>query len=278
MRTRSWLFLFAASLFHGLVVAQTVSIPTLLEPANLATDQPLRVTLKWTEAGGASDYEYEVDAADSVVISELTGGATNATVTLTENTTYSWRVRGMTSETNGPWSVSFTFTTRPPIPAPVLIAPAQGEKSTSLSVTLQWGQAGGATAYDYEVYREGVLISGGPNGSAKKVSLTFVDFGNYSWRVRGKTSLRVGTWSEFSTFTIRPPLTVPLLAIASGDSGSLVCRWASTTGWTYQLQLTDSLVESGWGNVGEPVVGTGEVVETALIPAASQQFFRLAVQ
>jgi hypothetical protein len=103
------------------VIAGVLAAPTLVTPADGATDQPPRPQFQWTAVTGADGYWLEVDDnADfsSAVISEtgLTGTTYTPTIDLAENTTYYWRVSSENLCGAGSPSTVFSFTTQRLLP------------------------------------------------------------------------------------------------------------------------------------------------------------------
>lgn len=214
----------------------------LVSPSNGATDVSPCVTLVWDAASGATGYYYEVMSNSLVVMAGGSGGATQVSLTLSPGTTYQWQVQGRTSKNTGPFSGTWTFTTKPPIPAPTLTSPANGASLTSLNVTLQWSALGDATFYGFEVDNaSGIVTNGSMTASTNSLSLTLPE-GSYTWRIYGFTSCMQGPWSAYSAFTI-PPIPVPTLVAppngGENDSLNVTLVWdsvgASATFYNYQV-------------------------------------------
>jgi hypothetical protein len=103
------------------VVAGTAAPPTLVAPANGATNQPLRPDFEWSAVTGAGAYTLVVDddpAFGSPEISEtgLTATTYTPTIDLGEDTTYSWRVSSENLCGTGTASGAFSFTTERLLP------------------------------------------------------------------------------------------------------------------------------------------------------------------
>ena len=217
-----------------------VSQARLLSPANNAVNVSPCTSLVWQKASGATGYEYELKIGNTVVATGGSGGATNVAVTLLDNTTYSWRVRGRTSQSDGAWSATWTFTTKPAIPAPGLLTPADGQSFAGNSVTLSWQAEASATGYDYEVYQNAVLITSGSNGGSLSANLQLSP-GTFQWRVRGKTSCRTGTWSALRTFSagaLGAPVQMSPPSQSSVPGPNVTFNWQTVSGATgYTLEI-----------------------------------------
>jgi hypothetical protein len=103
---------------------------TLAAPAPGATDVSLKPNLQWTPIAGASSYVVEL--ADNADFTDSTTAELTTTVwafpdTLRYDTTYYWRVKAKSADTEGAWSTGiFTTVARaeptvaPPAPAPTV--------------------------------------------------------------------------------------------------------------------------------------------------------------
>ncbi len=100
---------------YGYSVASIPSVPTLVSPANGATNQPLTVTLGWNPASGATSYRLQVSADSlfgSTILDDSTiTGTSRLTGTLNNSTPYYWRVRAKNIAGTSGWSAQWTFTT-----------------------------------------------------------------------------------------------------------------------------------------------------------------------
>ncbi len=97
------------------VIAGVLTAPTLVAPADGATDLPPRPDFEWSAVAGADAYTLVVDddpAFGSPEISEtgLTATTYTPTIDLAENTTYYWRVSTENLCGTGAASAAFSFT------------------------------------------------------------------------------------------------------------------------------------------------------------------------
>jgi hypothetical protein len=91
--------------------------PTLLTPADSASNQALRPNFTWTPAAQSSTYDIQIatDAAFTTVVNSASGLASPAYtpgVDLALGTTHYWRVRAANICGTGPYSAPFSFVTR----------------------------------------------------------------------------------------------------------------------------------------------------------------------
>jgi hypothetical protein len=91
------------------------SIPALVAPASGATGVPIPATLSWYAVSGAASYDLQVStsAVFSTFVVNLTGitATSYALSSLTNNTTYWWRVNAANSGGTSAWATSGFTTT-----------------------------------------------------------------------------------------------------------------------------------------------------------------------
>jgi hypothetical protein len=128
--------------------------PTLIAPANGASNQSLTPTFEWSAVGGATGYLLHI-ATDIGFTSVIHVGtpATNSYVcpiTLSSGTPYYWRVR-VEMPSIGAYSTPFTFTTRVPDIIPILAAPLNNSVGVKLQPTLTWTKGEGSNPTEYRI-------------------------------------------------------------------------------------------------------------------------------
>ncbi len=250
-------FLFAAVLLLAQSTFADIGRVQLVSPANGANGVAPCATLTWNAASGATGYFYEVKVGSQVITNGGSGGDTQVSLTLNEGTTYSWHVQGRTSQDTGPFSETWTFTTKSPIPAPTLTSPANGASIASLNVTLQWSALSDATFFDFEVDNgSGIVTNGTIDASNTSLSLTLPE-NSYTWRIRGSTSCRDGAWSAYSAFVI-PPIPAPVQDFPANNQTGIglqpTLQWEGAngaTGYDYQLYsgVGGSLIDANSGSI-----------------------------
>ncbi|MCX7879799.1 MAG: T9SS type A sorting domain-containing protein [Ignavibacteria bacterium] len=95
----------------------SIGVPQLVYPPNDTTDMPLYVNFIWDLVAGAEWYEF-VLSLDPNFTSDIIARETKLNTTqylvsgLSYQTTYYWKVRGLTQNGNGDWSETWKFRTR----------------------------------------------------------------------------------------------------------------------------------------------------------------------
>lgn len=128
------------------------SATSLVSPANGALDVNSGTPLVWNTTGGATEYNIRIatDAALNNIVESVNGILTTSytpTVATQPNTTYYWRVRGVSNCGNGAWSPVWSFTTSSCIPVDIIM------------VTDRWGDE---TTWEIQDDQGTVMASGGP--------------------------------------------------------------------------------------------------------------------
>ena len=168
--------------------------PLLNTPANHRTMIARDTTLNWFSVPDADQYEVMV-ARDSLFAAPLVSrqGIAQASYDITSLpclTKLYWRVRADNQVGTGPWSLTWTFTTKGiTIASPALSLPMDSAALVDTAVTLSWGRVDGAEKYQ-------VLI--GPAEALDVIfrdTLVLADSANtMQWRVRGLGTNRAYWW------------------------------------------------------------------------------------
>ncbi len=90
--------------------------PTLLYPANVQTELPATILLRWKRSRVATSYHVQLSRSQdfSALSMDTTGivDSSCATPRLDSYTIYFWRVQGMNAQSTGDWSGAFKFRTQ----------------------------------------------------------------------------------------------------------------------------------------------------------------------
>ncbi|MFP4681214.1 MAG: hypothetical protein ACLFQB_12120 [Chitinispirillaceae bacterium] len=221
---------------------ETPSIPDsvfLVSPANEASDVSRPVQLLWHTAADVSEYELEVSTDENFSSGTVGVNPTDTTYELPGsileyNTTYYWRVRGVNSNTNGPWSDTYSFTTQiAPPSVPVLVAPADGAENIGMSASLVWESVEGARSYKVQVSTstdaDDVFLDTSGITDDTLIIENSENNTEYLWRVGAVNGSGESEWSDFSSFiTVPAPPPAPILINASDstvEGQQYTCMW-----------------------------------------------------
>ncbi|MCI0556282.1 MAG: M12 family metallo-peptidase, partial [Anaerolineae bacterium] len=188
------------------------TIPSLVSPADGATNVSTAPLLDWSASNNASSYKVDVatDSTFNSIVRTQTLSGTSWTVSpaLSSNTLYWWRVRAANSCGNSAFSQQRTFRTQsagctlPSIPS--LSSPTNGGTGVSTTPSLKWNTASNAASYRVEVATNStftnVVRSANTSGTSWTISPALTA-AKYYWRVRGVNSCGNGAYSSIFNFT-----------------------------------------------------------------------------
>lgn len=198
----------------------TLQPPTLLSPANQATDVELPVTLSWSNVSNASYYVLQVDKNNNFTSPEVNlNNLTTPQYTITNlspNTTYYWRVATIVNSQQSSWSSVYSFTTKDiPLLAPALLQPVNNATGVSTQPQFTWLRVEGATKYHFQVamslsfdefslfYEKNDLTD-----TTLTTTPTFPYKTQFFWRVRSFKNTQSSAWSDVWTFWTLDPTSV----------------------------------------------------------------------
>lgn len=191
--------------------------PNLVAPLNNSTDITTTPTLDWDSVPFAETYRVQLstDAGFGsfiIDIPNLTASQYNVTGgTLSNNTTYYWRVNAKNQAGTSSFSPVWNFKTviSPPVAAPSLLSPANNSINQPATPTLDWNDVFGVQGYRLIVavdsFFNTLIIDTTITASQSTIPAGKLT-GNtpYYWRVRGYNTGGFGPWSVTWKFTTGP--------------------------------------------------------------------------
>jgi alpha-tubulin suppressor-like RCC1 family protein len=206
------------------------------------------ITLNWSEVTDAESYEVVevINGIDSNNI-DTKGGTTFANKGLAPNSTHIYKVRGVSSIGNGPWSSSIPVTTNS-MDSPENIKATK----TDSTITLSWDRVTGANSYEIDVKRKAVTgheiavasITGVTD--ITKVIGELMPEAKYILSIRAINTSGVGTWSEpITVVTLPVKPAIPTNVTAAVTNTAITITWnpvASAVG--YDIELDGVILEN----------------------------------
>ena len=242
--------------------------PTLLSPADNATEVASPVSFLWRAAEGATLYHLQVATsntfASGLVKNDSTLTDTSATVSgLDGRITYFWRVRTKNASGAGDFSAARQFATA--LGSPQLSSPANASTSQPIPLSLRWKRVTSAASYRVQVATDssfgGTLAVDEPSVMDTTLAVSALQAKTtYYWHVRAQDLFGSGGYSapwKFTTALASPVLLSP--ANAAGDQPlDVTLKWRKVSGASsYRLQVS---TESGFGS--GLIVNEGSIGDT----------------
>ncbi|NSW54032.1 MAG: VCBS repeat-containing protein [Anaerolineae bacterium] len=233
-----------------------LAAPDLLSPADDAAVYDTTPAFDWADVSGATGYILQISMDDSFTSpaeESVTGSSFTPASALAMGDWY-WRVKTVRDTDESDWSAAWHFTLGP-LPAPVLLSPAQSTAATDPLVTFQWNSVAEAELYTLEVkkvsdnsvvYKARFAHAVRCSGDTCSVTLAeALPRGLYKWHVVAWHACgERGIFSAWNTFTRRLP--TPVLR-SPGDAavvygGRPTFKWYPVSEATeYVLELLDGL-------------------------------------
>lgn len=237
------------------------AVPTLTAPiCGAVFPESVAVSLAWSPADGATDYEIEVHAGLDC------SGTLARTASIRDTTSeldglprglYSWRVRSYNMQCHPPlnseWSECCTFyvgSCEEP-PPPSTLSPTCASASESLPTDFVWSASPGATTYVIEIHQSTdcfgspLLSEETPDTSLLHVPLPV--YGNYAWRVKPiNSSCNVpifGQWSACCSFVVNCGAPPPCNTIEPACGSSIIWPLPTTFRWSESREATRYAIE-----------------------------------
>ncbi len=185
------------------------STPTLQLPASGSVNQPLTVQLQWSTSPTATSYMVLI-STDSlfthVVENDTVTSTTLSTDTLSNYTTYYWRVRAMNVGVVSAVSSVWKFKTIVAAPStPSLVTPVQGATNLFTSLRLYWSNISTAETYRLVVASDTnftIVVNDDSTvtDTSKQVNGLSPNT-KYFWKVRSKNVAGLSSYTTSRSFT-----------------------------------------------------------------------------
>jgi trimeric autotransporter adhesin len=194
--------------------------PVLVFPGNGASNQPLAPTLLWHPAAGTSSFGIQISLSNdfsSIIVNQTGLTDTSATISLSYNTLFYWRVNATNTGGTSGWSQTWSFTTAPDPPmAPVLVFPGNGATHQPLAAGLHWQPSARAVSYGLQVSRYSDFSSLEQSISGVTELIQWISNLSYAttyfWRVNATNAGGTSGWSQTWSFaTVPEPPAEPVL-------------------------------------------------------------------
>lgn len=208
--------------------------PELYSPKAGAVEVPQKPVFQWSAVTGAERYELLVSANVSFsnpIIARVGADALSTTawqsnISLDYDTTYFWRIRGISTNSYSVWSAASAFTimappSPPPSPpqlvviVPELYSPRAGADGVPVKPVFQWSSIVGAERYELLVskalsFSDPIIAKIGTDSlpaTAWQSNISLDYDTTYYWKIRAGGA---DSWSAVGAFTTVSPPPLPL--------------------------------------------------------------------
>ncbi|MDB9859472.1 PKD domain-containing protein, partial [Flavobacteriaceae bacterium] len=229
--------------FDDILVQGQLKLPgcaTNLSPANADTNVSVTPTLSWDAVSGATGYKvfYGTDSSTTTAVAE-TANTSVTLPTLPEGTLHYWKVVPTNARGDASGCSVISFTTETLIPdCATGLTPADGTTGVSLTTSLSWTAANGATSYKvyFDDSNATTLIYTGSNTSI--AAPTLQNGTQYYWKVVATNdsgdATGCGNAISFTTIVAAPGCATGLTPTNETTDVSLTptLSWSAATGAT----------------------------------------------
>jgi len=183
---------------------------TLQSPENGSKDLDIPVTFTWNADANSESYEMELSDIDGVIdVKTPTQNSIILNKSLEKGKNYFWRVRGVNSSSEGPWSNQWSFSTKPLPPSGKvnLIEPVNNAENIKTTFVFKWQSVEGASAYNFQLLNENNEVVQDKQDIESTDTLVRTVISDlqtetiYKWKVQGINSGGEGPWSDIWQFT-----------------------------------------------------------------------------
>lgn len=200
--------------------------PILISPANNAIDQPPDLNFIWHKANYSPTYHLQVSTdlnfGYNIVNDSSITDTLRRITSLSDHTTFYWRVRAKNNIGLSNWSQVWNFRTIIAIPdVPVLSFPTNGSTWYLTDMTLSWYPSARAESYRLQLatvsdFSSIVFDESGIESTIKDLSGLKSDM-TYYWRVNASNIGGTSTWSTVWSFTAIDPSPSNVILVAPQD-------------------------------------------------------------
>jgi hypothetical protein len=244
-------------------------------PATAAANQPISLTLYWSESANAQTYTLQLSTSStftSYTFNDSTLTGTQADIaSLSNGTKYYWRLSAKNDSGSSSYSTVFSFTTivAAPASAPIPSSPSNGAVSQSLPPTLKWGSVSGAMSYQVQIAADSFyttsLLKDTTIAAVTYTAAGLQNYKRYFWRV---CAVNAGGSSSFcSSQSFITELTQPSLSSPASSAANQILPvtfiWTSVpSAARYHLQVSTASTFTSFTYQDSTLTSTSQTVSS----------------
>jgi hypothetical protein len=256
------------------VVTAPTEVPTLISPANNATNVSAVVKLVISKTTDASRYAWQVStdkAFGSFAVNDSTVDTTNTVGPLASGTKYYWHVRGVNPGGQASYTSTDSFTVMTAPPVPVLAFPGHNQKSIRAdTLVLKWHSVATDTGYICQISTSSsfspLVFAADSSKDTTFKAIGLQNLTQYYWRVASYNAGGASAFTALDSFTTI--IAIPAVPVLVSPRSTNVARPATFV-WNvaaraerYELQV------AGISNFSTILVDTTLVDTTIELPKA----------
>jgi mannan endo-1,4-beta-mannosidase len=227
--------------------------PVLVSPTNNAKNQSTNLEFSWKQSPGAEMYRMLISKSvnfETYVADTLVQGTSVSIDSLNASTSYYWKARSQTTESEGPWSDIWVFSTAAENVEPQTVAlqsPDDGVEVEPENVSFDWESLSSAD-YHFQIATDDAFQSLVRDSVVAESGISVINLdGNqdYFWRVNPILENAPTEWSNVRSFSTAPNAATPAVTLTSPNDGSsdlatsLDLQWEALSGISnYQVQVS----------------------------------------
>jgi len=230
---------------------------SLVAPENQSEEIPTEVILEWKKLSDFEHYSVQLSEDESFetqVSDTVVQALSFEAESLSNSTTYYWRVIPSSDSGLFTWSDTWQFTTMEhevDIPKVQLGQPENSAEELPTDVSFEWEPADGFDRYQFQLSTESDFSSTVTNETVNDNTIIAEGLDHetdYHWRVRIRYDGNSGPWSEVRSFTTEQQeeeIEIPAVSLASPENSAeelptdVSFEWKPADGFDrYQFQLS----------------------------------------
>lgn len=260
--------------------AQTLNTPSLVSPANNATNQSPNVLLDWGAVTNATTYEVHYGTDPTLTVFSVYNVSTSqvTTANLTFGTTYYWQVKARSATDSSNWSVIWNFTVLDDV---ILVTPTNNTINQPPNALLDWNVVSGITGYEVQLDTtasfNSSLFQSFSIGATSQTNTANLNFGTtWYWRVRAFHTTDTTNWSSIWNFT-----TLDIVTLVAPTNNSInqaaneLLDWNPVGGITGYLIQTDTSSAFNSGQLQTISTGNTSQLNTSNLLFGTRYYWRV---
>lgn len=260
--------------------AQTLNTPSLVSPANNATNQSPNALLDWGAVTSATTYEVRYGTDPTLTVFSVYNVSTSQvnTANLTFGATYYWQVKARSATDSSNWSVIWNFTVLNDV---ILVSPTNNTINQPPNVLLDWNVISGISGYEVQLDTttsfNSSLLQSFSIGATSQTNTANLNFGTtWYWRVRAFHPTDTTVWSASWNFT-----TLDIVTLVAPTNNTInqaaneLLDWNPVGGISGYIVQTDTSSSFNSGQLLTISTGNTSQINTSNLLFGTQYYWRV---